>query len=134
MSTSKAKTGFNLAKYTIGNDPKKVDIKIEETGDEFEVTVKPLSWAKRNQILSKSLTWDNSGNTSFDGDAYVRSCLKEMLVEAPWGRTTETFLISIDTRLGTALEGLVPQAFSGEDSDTLTPDQIKKELSPSSQA
>jgi len=127
-------SGFNLARYTIGTDPKKINVIIEETGDEFEVTVKPLSWAKRNQILSKSLTWDNTGNTSFDGDTYVRSCLKEMLVEAPWGRTTETFLISIDARLGAALELLVPQAFSGQDSDTLTPDQIKKELSPSSQA
>jgi len=133
MSTVKT-SGFNLSKYTIGTDPKKINVKIEETGDEFEVTVKPLSWAKRNQILSKSLTWDGAGNTSFDGDSYVRSCLREMLVEAPWGRTTETFLISIDARLGAALEALVPQAFSGEDSDTLTPDQIKKELSPSSQA
>lgn len=132
---SKVKGGsFELSKYTIGTDPKKVIVKIEETGDEFEVTVKPLSWAKRNQILSKSLTWDGSGNTAFDGDTYVRSCLKEMLVDAPWGRTTETFLISIDARLGAALEALVPQAFSGEDSDNLTPDQIKKELSPSSQA
>ena len=131
---SKEKASFDLSRYTIGNDPKKVQIKIEETGDEFEVTVKPLSWAKRNQILSKSLTWDNSGNTAFDGDSYVRNCLKDMLVDAPWGRTTEAFLISIDTRLGAALETLVPQAFSGEDSDTLTPDQIKKELSPSSQA
>ena len=133
MSTAKT-SGFNLSKYTIGTDPKKINVKIEETGDEFEVTVKPLSWAKRNQILSKSLAWDGAGNTSFDGDSYVRGCLREMLVEAPWGRTTETFLISIDARLGAALETLVPQAFSGEDSDTLTPDQIKKELSPSSQA
>ena len=135
MSTSKAKASFDLSKYTIGNDPKKVTVKIEETGDELEVTVKPLSWAKRNQILSKSLTWDSTGNTSFDGDTYVRSCLKEMIVGAPWGRTTETILISIDARLGTALETLVPQAFSGEDSDgSLSPDRIKKELSPSSQA
>ena len=134
MSASKGKASFDLSKYTIGNEPKKHIIKIEETGDELEVTVKPISWAKRNQILSKSLTWDSAGNTSFDGDTYVRSCLREMLIDAPWGRTTETFLISIDARLGTALETLVPQAFSGEESDTLTPDQIKKELSPSSQA
>jgi|TARA_R110000824_G_scaffold29786_3_gene98725 hypothetical protein len=131
---SKAKASFDVSKYTIGNDPKKTTVKIEETGDEFEVTVKPLSWAKRNQILSKSLTWDSSGTTSFDGDTYVRSCLREMLLDAPWGRTTETFLISIDARLGAALEILVPQAFSGENADTLTPDQVKKELSPSSQA
>ena len=37
-----------------------------------------------------------------------------MIVEAPWGRTTEAFLISIDERLGTALENLVPTAFAGD--------------------
>ena len=126
MSASKGKASFNLSKYTIGNEPKKTTIKIEETGDELEVTVKPLSWAKRNQILSKSLTWDTTGNTSFDGDSYVRSCLREMLVDAPWGRTTESFLISIDERLGGALETLVPKAFGG-DTNVPSPDAIKKE-------
>ena len=41
-----------------------------------------------------------------------------MIVVAPWGRTTETFLISIDHRLGTVLEELVPKAFdAAEDTD-----------------
>ena len=34
-----------------------------------------------------------------------------MIVDAPWGRTTETFLLSIDERLGQALEAIVPKAF-----------------------
>ena len=37
--------------------------------------------------------------------------MKEMIVEAPWGNTTESFLLQIDNRLGAALEALVPQAF-----------------------
>ena len=48
-----------------------------------------------------------------------------MIIEAPWGRTTEAFLLSIDKRLGAALEDLVPKAF---ESNPLTEvEQIKKE-------
>ena len=50
----------------------------------------------------------------FDGDAYVRLALQEMIVAAPWGKTSELFLISIDDRLGSVLEKLVPQAFGSE--------------------
>ena len=46
-----------------------------------------------------------------------------MIVDAPWGKTTESFLITIDERLGAGLESLVPQAFAG---DLEGPDAIKK--------
>ena len=49
-----------------------------------------------------------------------------MLVDAPWGRTTEAFLISIDERLGSALEAVVPKAF-GSDAVTVDSDTVKKE-------
>ena len=54
-----------------------------------------------------------------------------MITEAPWGRTTEAFLVSIDERLGGALETLVPKAFNEESEDTSTDDidSIKKEQS-----
>ena len=38
---------------------------------------------------------------------YIKECLKQMIVEAPWGATTESFLLSIDERLGKVLESLV---------------------------
>ena len=123
--TAKEKGGFDLQKYTINIGPKQVTIVIEETGDEIDLTVKQLPWARRNQLISQCVTWDKDGATSFSGDAYMRDCLKEMIVEAPWGRTTEAFLLSIDERLGSALEKLVPTAFSSE-GDT-NPDEIKKE-------
>ena len=100
--------------------------KIEETGEEFEVTVKQLSWSKRNQLISKCLEWGQGGTTSFNGDMYVRECLKEMIIDAPWGRTTESFLVTIDERLGGALESLVPKAFAAEEIGADS-DQIKKE-------
>ena len=102
---------FNFKDYQISTQTTKQTVIIEDTGDEFEVGVKALSWARRNQILSKSVKWTGDGQTSFDGDAYVRLCLREMIVDAPWGRTTETFLLSIDERLGQALESIVPKAF-----------------------
>ena len=102
---------FNKYKVNMGTEVRTLSV----DGAEFEVTVKPLSWSKKNQFLSKSLKWDSDGNTVFDGDAYVRECLKEMLIAAPWGKTSELFLISIDERLGNVLEQIVPQAFSGSD-------------------
>ena len=86
---------FDLDKYTIDNTPIEQTITIEETGDSFQITYKILSWAQRNKVIAKSLTWDDSGGTGFNADAYVRECLREMLVDAPWGKTTESFLISI---------------------------------------
>ena len=78
--------------------------------------------------MSKCLAWDNAGNTNFDGDSYIRQCLKEMIVEAPWGKTTEAFLIRINSELGTALESLVPNAF--ESIDPKVVDDLKKERQP----
>ncbi len=57
----------------------------------------------------------------FDGDAYVKSYLKEFIIEAPWGKTTEAFLTTIDSRLGKALESLVPSV-----DQELDQDQLKK--------
>jgi len=118
-------TPFNIANYQISNDLQTRTVVIEETGDEFDVKMKQLSWSRRNQILAQSITWDGDGNTAFNSDAYVRSCLKETLMEAPWGRTTESFLISIDARLGAALERLVPKAFT--DDTTVDSSAVKKE-------
>ena len=115
-----SKVEFDFNKYRIAN---KTEIRtLTLDGAEFNVTVKPLSWSKRNQILSKAMAWDSSGGTKFDGDTYVRECLKEMIIDAPWGKTTELFLMSIDDRLGGLLETVVPQAFGTEeigDIDTL---------------
>ena len=61
---------FDVNKYKITNAVEKQTLYID--GTSFEVTVKPLSWSLRNQILSKSLKWDSNGSTVFDGVAYVR--------------------------------------------------------------
>ena len=127
-SISKAKV-FDYNKYLISHEPETRIVEIDGTGESFEVSVKTLSWSKRNQIISKNLHWDTTGTTSFSADGYVRDCLKEIIVEAPWGRTTEALLLSFDDRLGTALETLVPKAFGDGAEDTIgnEVDTVKKE-------
>tara|TARA_R110000824_G_C15213772_1_gene676914 strand:+ start:1077 stop:1496 length:420 start_codon:yes stop_codon:yes gene_type:complete len=130
-SVKPVKAAFDYTVYLVSHEAETKTINIEGTTDSFEVSVKPLSWSKRNQLISKNLNWDSTGTTSFSADGYVRDCLKAMLVEAPWGRTTESLLLSFDDRLGAALETLVPKAF-GEDADAkigteLDMDGIKKE-------
>tara|TARA_R100000234_G_C4896140_1_gene133595 strand:- start:65 stop:418 length:354 start_codon:yes stop_codon:yes gene_type:complete len=115
---------FDLAKYQVGNDPKKITVDIPETGDSFELTVKSLSWSRQNRLLSNSVVIGKDGSTAFDGDAYVKNYLKEYIMSAPWGKTTEAFLVSIDSRLGKALELLVPKL---DDEDFEDPDELKKE-------
>ena len=129
MTTTKKKSEkkeFNISDYQVNTSTEKRTVTISETGDTFEVTIKPLSWSRRNQLISRCIVFDGAGKSSFDGDLYVRESLKEMLIAAPWGRTTEAFLVTIDTRLGAALEAIVPQAFGGDNS-LEEAENIKKE-------
>jgi len=123
--TSKAEP-FDVSKYQVNvHSIEDRVLTIEETQEEVHIKVKPLTWARRNQIMSKSITWAGDGQTTFDGDVFVRACLRDMIVEAPWGRTTESFLLSIDARLGAALETLVPNV---GDSAGESADEIKKDV------
>ena len=130
MATKKSQA-FDFNNYVIGRETESRTLTIPDTGEFFDVTVKPLSWAKRNQFISRNLQLGTDGSSGFNADGYVRDCLKEMITEAPWGRTTEAFLLSIDDRLGGALETLVPKAFNDADSDDSVSeiDEVKKEPS-----
>ena len=69
------------------------------------------------------MTFDEKGNSSFDSGIYIKEVLKEIIVEAPWGDTTDEFLTTINQELGSALEKLVPSAF---DSNFAEVDVVKK--------
>ena len=58
VETSKA---FDYKRYQIKPSLQKQKLIIEETGDEFEVTVKQLSWVKRNQLVSQCLKVGGKG-------------------------------------------------------------------------
>ena len=117
---------FDVNKYTIGNSLEEITLLVGPDEDELQITVKDISWSKRNQIMSKCIAWDNAGNTCFDGDAYVRLCLKEIIHEAQCGNTTEAFLIRINDDLGQALEQLVPRAFADDSNLSDEINSVKK--------
>ena len=107
----------------VTNAVEKRTIDIDDTS--FEVKIKPLSWSRKNQLVAQAMKFGaNNGGMSFDADSYVKESLKAIIVDAPWGKTTDTFLISINEKLGRALETLVPRAF--EDTDEAD-DELKKE-------
>jgi len=127
MATAKAKTSkevqFDVSKYMVDSVIETKVIKIDDSS--FEVKVKPLSWSRKNQLVAASMKFGGgSGSMTFDADEYVKESLKAILVEAPWGKTTDTFLISINEKLGRALETLVPKAF--EDEPDVGSEDLKK--------
>ena len=75
-SRTKGASSFDVSKYQITDSSRVETVTIEETGDTFEVTIKPLSWARKNKLLSEHLKWDNEGNTAFQSAEYVRASLR----------------------------------------------------------
>jgi|TARA_R110000824_G_scaffold210179_1_gene395982 hypothetical protein len=121
-------------KLLVGRQVKDLVLNVtSEDGELIEIPIKlrGLPWSLKNQKISLAVTWGENGQTSFDGDFYIRECLKWMVVEAPWGETTDSFLAQCGPELGTALENLVPKAFV--DTSTVTTDEVKKELIESSE-
>ena len=136
-------TNFNLAEYVVSRTPDSLERPFAickvcgKNGlrppclahssafeKKVELKVKALPWQKRNQLVSTSMHWDAEGNAYFRGDYYTNECLKYMIVEAPWGATSDTFLLSVSGLLGDALETLVPKM---KTTGSPSVDEVKKE-------
>ena len=117
-STSKS---FDVGKYQIKEEPQVYTVKVEN--DEFAVTIKPITWQLKNEIIAKCMKFDANGNSTFDSGVYIREVLKGIILSAPWGKTDDQFLDSINGELGNALEKLVPVAFENSLKDV---DVVKK--------
>ena len=112
-------------KYLVSREPKDIELQVED--EIIKIKARGIPWSLKNQFISQATSWDSDGKTHFDADLYVRSCLKHMIVEAPWGQTTDVFLSTIgDGPLGAALESIIPTAF-GTDKKSPSAEQIKKE-------
>ena len=97
----------------------------DATTEKIELTIAPLSWARFHQIRSNSAMFDNKNNRSyFDLHTFYSQCLKEIIVNAPWGETTDMILLQVTQELGYQLEQLVPE-LDGSTED-LSIDEIKK--------
>jgi len=119
---SPAQKSFDISKYKVNaTDREVVDVEVGE--DKFKVEIKPLTWFRKNQLVTQCMTFTSGGETKFDGSKYVKEVLKEIVTDAPWGKTTDAFLQSINSELGQALESIVPKAFLNQEVDV---DTIKK--------
>jgi len=120
---SPAQKSFDVSKYTVStSDRELVDVVVGE--DKFQVEIKQLTWFKKNQLITDCMTFTADGETKFNGSKYVKEVLKEIVTDAPWGKTTDAFLLSINADLGKALEAIVPKAFL---TDELDIESVKKE-------
>ena len=53
---------FDIEKYRVSSELIPQKIKIESTGDEFEIKLRPLSWSKRSQMMSEHVKMKISGD------------------------------------------------------------------------
>lgn len=98
----------------------------DATVEQIDLVVKGIPWARLNYFKSQSVHFDEDRKTHFDTNYWVHSCLKEMIVEAPWGKTDDIFLIQVGNGLGSALEKIVPTAFG--ESHTVPTEESFSEL------
>ena len=87
-----------------------LDLPYEEEEEKVEVSVRPLSWSKKNSLVSQCTNYTTDGKVVFDGQRYINEVLKYVVTEAPWGVTNDMFLAKVNLKLGAALELLVPSA------------------------
>jgi|TARA_R100001129_G_scaffold182204_1_gene162462 hypothetical protein len=116
-----ASKAFDVSKYKIKEENQTYTVKLAE--DEFDIVIKPMTWQGKNELVARCMKFDDKGSSTFDSGIYIKEVLKEIIVEAPWGDTTDEFLLTINQELGAALEQLVPSAF---DSNFAEVDVIKK--------
>jgi hypothetical protein len=84
------------------------EVEFEYRGKKVVLKVKPMTWSKKNQIISQATAYSKEGEGKFNLDFYNKECLKYMIIEAPWGETNNIFLSQIDDELGDKLQQIVP--------------------------
>jgi len=91
--------------------------RFEYEGETYEIEVKDLTWAQKNQIISKATKIDKVGNATFDIDIFNRECLLRILgkckITSKDGKVREvTFdaptLLGIKADFGAILEKFIP--------------------------
>ncbi len=106
-------------------DPDKHNGNIER----IDLKIIGIPWAKLNYIKSQCISFNDKEQTRFDSQQYLSECLKQMIVEAPWGNTDDIFLMQVGGALGAELEKIIPNAYGTQDDSQKENDfaTIKKE-------
>jgi hypothetical protein len=87
-------------------------------GDDYRFLIRPLPWGKKNQLISKAMTYNQKGDAKFDLGNYLVESLSYMIVEAPWpANETKMMLVGMNAEFGAKLEELVPKAIVEETPD-----------------
>jgi len=119
---------FDVSKYQTKGETTEMEISINK--DKFTVTTRQLPWFEKSDLTTKCMSFDSkTGEPELNSGLYLREVLKKIIVDAPWfvngvSAITDEFLDSIDGSLGSALEQLVPNAFTNEMTEI---EVIKKE-------
>mgnify|MGYP003640037470 FL=1 len=103
---------MSYEKYLLTREVEQVilDLPYEEEEEKIEVSMRPLSWSKKNSLVSQCTNYTTDGKVIFDGQRYINEVLKYIITVAPWGATDDMFLSKVNMKLGAALEQLVPSA------------------------
>ena len=103
---------MSYEKYLLTRESESVtlDLPYAEGEEEIKVVLRPLSWAKKNSLVSQCTQYTSDGNVAFNGQKYINEVLMYIVTEAPWGKTDDMFLAKVNLTLGGALEKLVPSA------------------------
>lgn len=103
----------DLNEILVSKDVK--DVTIEFKSKEYKFKLRDLSWSDKNRMLSKCVALQGK-NVVVDVDAYYRTALQEMIVEAPWPlNQTVTYLRQLGDRFGQTLQQFVPSPFTEEE-------------------
>lgn len=114
-------------KYLLSREPKEIELTVDN--EILKLKLRQIPWSLKNQLVSLHSYRDDEGKLRFDSDGYIRGCLKYMIVEAPWGDTTDIFLTQLgDNDLSSALESIVPGPWEAK---TINREELKKGLNPS---
>jgi len=95
--------------WRISHEPEEKTIHYQ--GKDFTIQVRPMTWSKRNQIVSQCLTYTERGEAQFNLDRYYKESIMYMIPQGPWGKTDAIFLTSINEELGRILQSFVSNPF-----------------------
>ena len=105
---------FDISNYQVELAPKPVTLTMPD-GAKLELKVQELTWKQRNKHLISSTTINSAGAGMFDGPEFAVRCIMDMVVEAPWGATNESFMTRINSELGDVLATIVPMPQQEDD-------------------
>ena len=58
-----ASNSFDVTKYKIKEENQTYTVKLQK--DEFDITIKPMTWQGKNELVAICMTFDEKGNSKY---------------------------------------------------------------------